>query len=65
MFGGVVAENVTGGGARTCFWSDVVCGVLFADGGCVAGVITEDSVWMGVEITHDHGGFLVRVLRWG
>ena len=45
------------------FGKDEVYGVRLSDEDHAAGVITEDAIWMGVEIIHDHGGFLVCVIH--
>ena len=58
----IVSEDEPSGCAASGLWEDKVCCVGFHGEDHVAGVETEDSIWVGMEVIHEHGCFCVGVL---
>ena len=49
----------------TCFWLDEISGVRRDFEDHIASIVAEDTVWVRVEVVHEHGSLGDGVSRWG
>ena len=59
------AKVVMCGCTTACFWLDEICGIRRDFEDHIACIVSEDAVWICLEVVHEHGGSGDGVGWWG